>query len=191
VHSIDVTRWLLGKQEHPQTVYCSGGLYEGGAATDQTTPNTQYATYRYADGTELHCDLRNWYTGPPEAQGLYIYGSKGWMKFGENQAQVYFGKKNEPGPTITADEKGDSGQTHFQNFIDCVRSRKAGNLNAPIEEGHLSTALCHLGNISWRLGRSLKFDGASERFVGDSEANQLLGRQYRAPFSLSDTRSSA
>jgi predicted dehydrogenase len=191
VHSIDVTRWLIGKQEHPRTVYCSGGLYGGGAPTDQTTPNTQYATFQYADGTELHCDLRNWYTGPPEAQGVYIYGAKGWMKLGEDKAQVFFGKKNEPGPTITAEERGDSGQTHFQNFIECVRSRKAENLKAPIEEGHFSTALCHLGNISYRVGRSLKFDGATERFIGDSEADNLLGRKYRAPFTLAESGSSA
>jgi predicted dehydrogenase len=191
VHSIDVTRWLIGKQEHPQTVFCSGGLYEGGAATDQTTPNTQYATYRYADGTELHCDLRNWYTGPAEAQGVYIYGAKGWMKLGDDKAQVYFGKKNEPGPTITADEKGDSGQVHFQNFIDAVRSRRSESLKAQIEEGHFSTTLCHLGNIAYRVGRSVKFDGTTERFVGDDEANNLLGRTYRAPFTLSESRSSA
>jgi predicted dehydrogenase len=191
VHSIDVTRWLLGKQEHPRTVYCSGGLYEGGASTDQTTPNTQYATYRYADGTELHCDLRNWYTGPAEAQGVYIYGAKGWMKLGDDKAQVYFGKKNEPGPTITADERADSGQVHFQNFIDAIRSRKSETLKAHIEEGHYSTALCHLGNISYRVGRSLTFDGTTERFVGDDEANNLLGRTYRPPFTLSESRSSA
>jgi len=190
VHSLDVTRWLIGKQEHPRTVYCAGGLYEAGAPTDQTTPNTQYATYQYADGTELHCDLRNWYTGPPEAQGVYIYGAKGWLKLGEDKAQVYFGKKNEPGPAITADEKGDSGQSHFQNFIDCIRSRKSENLRAPIEEGHLSTTLCHLGNIAYRVGRSLKFDGATERFIGDSEADSLLGRKYRAPYSLSESGSS-
>jgi predicted dehydrogenase len=187
VHSLDVTRWLLGKREHPRSVHCSGGLYEGGAPTDQATPNTQYATYQYADGTELHCDLRNWYTGPPEAQGVYIYGAKGWMKVGDESAQVFFGRKNEPGPTLTADEKRDAGQSHFENFIDCVRSRKSENLRAPIEDGHFSTTLCHLGNISYRLGRSLKFDGAAERFVRDDDADKLLGRTYRAPYVLPKT----
>ena len=186
VHSIDAVRWLLGKQEHPKTAYCIGGLYEAGAPTDQTTPNTQYATYQYADGTELHCDLRNWFAGPAEAQGLFIFGAKGWMKVGDSQAQVFFGRKNEPGPILTADEKVDSGQTHIENFIECVRSRKSENLRAPLEEGHFSTTLCHLGNISYRLRRSVTFDGATERFVGDEEANKLLGRTYRAPFALPD-----
>lgn len=184
VHSLDAVRWLLGKQEHPRVAHCIGGLYEAGVRTDQTTPNTQYVTYQYADGTELHCDLRNWFSGPAEAQGVYIFGSKGWMKVGDDKAQVYFGRKNEPGPTLIADEKRDAGQAHFENFIECVRSRKSGNLKAPIEEGHLSTTLCHLGNISYRVGRSVKFDGAAERFVGDEEADKLLSRAYRAPYLL-------
>jgi len=67
-----------------------------------------------------------------------------------------------------------------------VRSRKVEDLKAPIEEGHLSSTLCHLGNISYRVGRSLKFDGTNERFVGDEEADKLLSRTYRAPYSLPD-----
>jgi predicted dehydrogenase len=185
VHSLDAVRWLLGKNEHPRTAYCSGGLYEAGAPTDQATPNTQLATYRYTDGTEIHCDLRNWFSGPPEAQGLYVFGSKGWMKVGEKGAQVFLGRKNEPGPTLTADDGGgDPGQEHFENFIACVRSRKTADLRATMEGGHLSTTLCHLGNISYRVGRSVTFDGATERFVGDSEADALLGRTYRAPYLL-------
>ena len=186
VHSLDAARWLLGKQEHPRTAYCSGGLYEAGDRTDQTTPNTQSATYRYADGTELHCDLRNWFSGPPEAQGVYVFGSKGWMKVGDDKAQVYFGQKNEPGPTLTADDADDEELAHFGNFIGCVRSRKSGELKAPLVEGHFSTTLCHLGNISYRVGRSVTFDGARERFEGDEEADKLLGRTYRAPYVLPD-----
>jgi predicted dehydrogenase len=186
VHSLDVTRLLLGKQEHPRTAHSVGGIYEAGAPTDQVTPNTQSAAFQYADGVQLHCDLRNWFSGPPEAQGVYIFGSKGWMKVGDDKAQVYFGRKNEPGPTLMAEEDPDSGLAHFQNFIDCVRSRRTADVKAPIEEGHLSTALCHLGNISYRVGRSLTFDGPSETFVDDDEAAKLLGRTYRAPYVLPD-----
>ncbi len=184
MHSLDATRWLLGKQEHPRTAHSVGGLHEEGAATDQVTPNTQQATYQYADGTRLHCEIRNWSSGPAEAQGLYIYGSKGWMKVGDDKAQVFFGRSNEAGPVLTADEKSDSGQAHFENFIGCVRSRQSQNLKASIEDGHFSTSLCHLGNISYRLGRSVTFDGAAERFVGDEYADKLLTRKYRAPYLL-------
>ena len=186
VHSLDAMRWLLGKQEHPRSTSCIGGLYEAGAPTDQATPNTQAVLYQYADGTELHCDLRNWYAGPPEAAGLFVFGEKGWMKVGDDKAQVFFGRKNEPGPVLTAEGAPDAGQAHFENFIDCIRTRKTENLKAAIEEGHLSTTLCHLGNISYRVGRSVKFDNATERFVGDEEADRLLGRTYRAPYVLPD-----
>jgi predicted dehydrogenase len=186
VHSLDAVRWLVGKQEHPRHVHCTGGLFEAGAPTDQATPNTQYATYKYADGTEIHCDLRNWFAGPAEASGVFVFGAKGWMKVGDSKAEVFFGRKNEPGPVLTADAKEDSGQVHFQNFIDCLRSRKSADLKAPLEEGHLSTALCHLANISYRVNRSLVFDGAAERFVGDEEADKLLTRTYRAPYTLPD-----
>ncbi|MGH9311469.1 MAG: Gfo/Idh/MocA family protein [Vicinamibacterales bacterium] len=186
VHSLDAVRWLVGKQEHPRHVHCTGGLFEAGAPTDQKTPNTQYATYKYADGTEIHCDLRNWFAGPAEASGVFVFGAKGWMKVGDSKAEVFFGRKNEPGPVLTADVKEDSGQVHFQNFIDCLRSRKSTDLKAPIEEGHLSTALCHLANISYRVNRSVVFDAARERFVGDEEADKLLTRTYRAPYTLPD-----
>jgi predicted dehydrogenase len=186
VHSLDAVRWLLGKQEHPRTAHSIGGLHEAGAPTDQKTPNTQQASFQYADGTQLHCEVRNWFSGPAEAQGIYIFGSKGWMKVGDDKAQVFLGRRNEPGPAIAAEDVPDPGQPHFENFIGCVRSREGAKLNATIEDGHFSTALCHLGNISYRLGRSVTFDGATERFVGDEQADKLLTRSYRAPYRLPD-----
>ena len=108
------------------------------------------------------------------------------MKVGDDKAQVYLRTEERARPTLTADEKRDGGQSHFENFIECVRSRKSENLRAPLEEGHFSTTLCHLGNISYRVGRSVKFDGATERFVGDEEADKLLTRTYRAPYALPD-----
>jgi predicted dehydrogenase len=184
VHTLDVVRWLLGKQEHPRAAHCIGGLYETGEPTDQATPNTQTASYQYADGTELHCELRNWFNGPREALGVYIFGSKGWMKVGSDKVEVFFGRKNESGPVFTEDGDDDKSQPHVANFIECVRSRKTADLKASLEDGHLSSTLCHLGNISYRVGRSVKFDGATERFVGDEDADKLLGRSYRAPFVL-------
>ena len=66
-----------------------------------------------------------------------------------------------------------------------MRSRKKENLNAPIEEGHISCTLVHLANASYRLGRTLNFDPATEQVIGDDEANRLLrdgDRGYRAPY---------
>ena len=63
-----------------------------------------------------------------------------------------------------------------------MRSRKPEILNADIEEGHRSTVLAHLANISYRLGRTLTFDPMTQTFPGDKEANNHLGRKYRSPY---------
>jgi hypothetical protein len=76
--------------------------------------------------------------------------------------------------------------SHFENFIQCVRSRRVEDLYCDILEGHLSATLCHIGNISFRLGRKLVFDPQTETFPGEAEANRLLTRTYRAPYSLPD-----
>jgi hypothetical protein len=72
---------------------------------------------------------------------------------------------------------------HKENFIHCIRTRERPN--ADIEEGHRSAALVHLGNIATRLDdRKLHFDAATESFPGDEQANRLLKRQNRTPFSI-------
>jgi hypothetical protein len=76
----------------------------------------------------------------------------------------------------------DLNAAHARNFLDCVKSRQKPN--ADVEEGHRSAMMCHLGNISTRLGRSLKWDAAKEQVVGDAEANAMLSRPYRGPWKL-------
>ena len=71
---------------------------------------------------------------------------------------------------------------NWANFIDVVRSRKHADLNAPIDEGAISTTLVHLANISYRLGRTLHFDAANYSCTGDAEANRMFRREYRKPF---------
>jgi hypothetical protein len=71
---------------------------------------------------------------------------------------------------------------HVRNFLDCVKSRKRPN--ADIEQGHLTAVMCHLGNISTRVGRTLRWDAAQEQIIGDSDANKWIDRPYRAPWHL-------
>ena len=71
---------------------------------------------------------------------------------------------------------------HIENFLKAVRSRNQKDLTCDIEDGHLSAALVHMANISYRTGRKLHFDPKSERFVNDAEANSYLKREYREPF---------
>ena len=81
-----------------------------------------------------------------------------------------------------AAEAKPGGEAHERNFLDCVKSRKQPN--ADIEIGRLSTLLCHLGNISYKLGRDVKFDGKTETFGNDAQANALLKKEYRKGFEL-------
>ena len=75
---------------------------------------------------------------------------------------------------------------HFANFIDAVRSGKDELLHCDINEGVISSDLPHLANISYRLGRELTFNGTTEKFINDSEANVLLTREYRKPYIVPD-----
>ena len=72
--------------------------------------------------------------------------------------------------------------SHVRNFLDCMRSRRRPA--ADVEEGHLSATLCHIANISTRLGRSLRWDPEREIFADDSEASRMLSRPYRTPWRL-------
>ena len=93
----------------------------------------------------------------------------------------YLGRKQEPGPS------GDFMGDNWANFIAAVRSGKHSDLNAPIEEGAISTALVHLANISYRVGRTLHFDAATYSCTGDEEANKMFRREYRKPFVVPET----
>jgi hypothetical protein len=102
------------------------------------------------------------------------------MEINPHGWRVFF-KGNEPGPTGSESERS---LAHFQNFIDCMRTRATPN--ADIREGHLSSRLSHLGNIATRVGRRLVFDAETETFPHDKEANGLLGREYRDGFAIGD-----
>jgi predicted dehydrogenase len=126
--------------------------------------------------------------------GNLFYGTKGWMYLNDTVWKTYFGRKNEPGPHSEASEEsanpndpaGAGSQSHFVNFITALRNGKKGDLTCNIEEGAMSTVLPHLANISYRLGRTLVFDGKNERFVSDGQANRMLSRNYRKPYAVPD-----
>lgn len=118
-------------------------------------------------------------SGKPSTIGNLYYGSKGYLAISDyNAYKSFLGEAGEPGPARVAPEKNE----HFVNFIECMRTRKAENLHAPILEGYLSTTLVHLANASYRLGRTINFDPEAEAVLNDSEATELLKGTYRAPF---------
>jgi len=114
--------------------------------------------------------------------GNLFYGSNGYMAInGYTTYKTWIGEFHEPGP------EGKKAGDEFAHFIECVRARKTEGLDAPIEEGHISCTLLHLGNISYRLGRSLTFDPVQQVVVGDEEANRMLKGEYRAPYVVPET----
>ena len=192
-HQFDIARWGLGKDEHPVSVSSYGGYF--GPPSSQNTPDTQTSLFRYADGTILEFGTRGEFTNDEGGQriGNLFYGSEGWLFIDGNGRdwQSYLGRKNEKGPGSDAPpEAGGSDPLvltsieggHYQNFVDAVRANDRSILTSEIEEGHLSSTLPLIANVAYRVGRELTFDGKTEQFVGDDEANGLLKGAYRAPF---------
>ena len=161
----------------------------------------QTAFYEYADGTILEFATRGEHTNDEGGQriGNLFYGSKGWLWIDETgrRWQSYMGAlgvKNEKGPGAdTPPEAGAEpvGLTttefpHYQNFIDAIRANDPKKLTCDIMEGHLSSALPHFANISYRVGHSLVFDGK----VGTVRRRQEGGRaaDARVPQGLRDSK---
>jgi len=190
IHQIDMARWGLGVK-YPTKVSAMGGHFM--FDDDQETPNTLTATFEF-DGTPkkvLVFEVRHWLSNheagigepkPGNTVGTTFYGSNGYLSMWDEDNHRYeswIGKEMAPGPGSADPKLNDN---HWGNFIEAVRSRKWSDLNAPIDEGAISTTLVHLANISYRLGRSLHFDAASYSCVGDPEANRMFTRDYRKPF---------
>ncbi|MFN3322663.1 MAG: Gfo/Idh/MocA family protein [Bryobacteraceae bacterium] len=186
VHEMDIARWGLGKSGLPTKVVSEGGKFAYN--DDQETPNTQTAILDYGDA-QLVFEVRGLIT-PGEATvrtdantiGNIFFGTEGYMVVDSHKFEVFRGENRE---LVEEGKAGgriwDTGP-HIANFLKAMRSRRHQDLNADIEEGHISAALCHMANISYRVGRKLKFDPATENFPGDEEANQLVSRKYREPY---------
>jgi predicted dehydrogenase len=189
VHQFDVARWGLGVGL-PDKVTASGTktLWDD----DKEVPNVMSVTMNYPNGKLLVFDVRPWYTNDEFGVnvGNIFYGSKGIMVMDSYESyRTYLGKQvgDDWKKDMTEGPSGDEGGDHYANFIQAVRTRDRKFITAPPEEGHLSSALCHLSNVSYRLGRVLNFNPEKERFEGDDEANKMLTRDYRAPFVVPET----
>ena len=182
VHDIDYTRWGLGVDTHPSKVSALGGKFAND--DDQEFPDTQQVTFEYpGDGKPgnrrlLIYEQRLWSTNYPHNvdSGAEFYGTSGQMFLSRRGKIQVINDKNKPVDVAVTPQPQDDA-AHVRNFVAAIR--EGAKLNADALTGHLSTSLCHLGNISTRLGRSLDFDPATEQVIGDEEANRLVRREYR------------
>lgn len=167
-HILDLCRSALGAEEFPTSVTSIGGRY----AWDDNgqTPNTHLLRYEYAKAP-ITMEIRDLPTAKGKRDTCKYMGlSYGIVIEGEDATYVGFdsGKVIDAKGNTLREIKGTTGpdggrQLHRENFVKAVRSRNADELNCDVRAGHLSTALCHLGNISHRLGESIALEALPEK----------------------------
>ena len=143
VHSLDICRWGLGVTGLGRAVISYGGRV--GYTDAAETPNTQVVIYDFGQKT-IVAETRGLKTEPYNPQF-----KSGWIFTGSEGIIADTSLFDLNGKLVRSFEG--KTESHFANFLKAVRSRKSSELNADILETHQSTALCHIGNISWRLGR--------------------------------------
>jgi len=173
-HMLDVARWGLGVGL-PTRVSASGGRFH--FDDDQETPDTLVVQYAYPRAT-IVWEHRLWSTHGVEGRSAAaaFYGELGTLVVDRGGWKVY-----DLAETIASDAS-EQPIAHLRNFVDCIKSRSRPA--ADIETGHVSSALCHLGNIAYRVGREVAFVPETATFTSDREANLLLSRAYRSPWEL-------
>jgi predicted dehydrogenase len=183
-HHVDCAQWALGKDhEAPVKVEARGSYPETGA---WDTAWEWYSEYEYADGGKLVYLTANRAENPGVPGNIVAVGDKGWIAasrggFASNPAHLGRLILPKDDPEFQLVERGGD-LDHFKNFIDTIRL--GARQNGPMMPGHLSTTLCHLTNIAIQTQRPMRWDGSSEKFVGDPQADRLLGRAMRAPWKL-------
>lgn len=172
VHEMDLARWAIPGATLPKSVISVGGRY---AYKDQgQTANTQIAVMDFGE-TQLIFEVHHVTTPTYQGQGVgNVYHLEGGIIAGTK----FFPKgSTEAAPLPKVEStRGPGDGDHFANFIAAVRSRKQEDLNADILEGHYSSALCHLANISYRLGTDQPFETKLPAFDGNSAALETLER---------------
>ncbi len=182
-HELDVCRWALGV-DYPARVSSAGGRYH--FDDDWECPDTQVASFDFADGMTITWDGRSCNGRPVEGRGrgASIHGTEGTMVIDRAGYVVYDKDNNEIERRLRGDADdaldtrggGTLTDMHIANFLAAIRGEET--LTAPIDDGHKSVLLCHLGNIAQRSGRTLHCDPTTGRVVDDAEAIALWTRDY-------------
>ena len=199
IHMIDLVRWTLDLG-WPSVVHSTGGIFVD-KDSKANTPDTQTATFSFPD-LNVVWTHRNW--GPPVYPGYpwayFIYGEKGLFKGSTTKWEFIPVDKSEKPilkKAVTEMDKYEIDnvdtvgsrlgahefpvlRAHMKDFLEAIDNRSEPV--ADIEQGHISTACCLLGNVSLDIGRSLHWDAKSHSVIGDKEANSKLARPYRKPW---------
>jgi predicted dehydrogenase len=171
VHEMDKARWGLGKKTLPLAAVSAGGRF--GYADDGQTANTQLSLFDYGEARMVF-EVRGLKTDDYKGAkvGNIFVGTDGMVVCPNYATGIVYDKAGKPVAKFT----GGGDQFHFDNFVKAVRSRKVEDQNCDIADGHLSAALCHLSNISYRLGAETTFDKDVTAFADCKDAAEALTR---------------
>jgi predicted dehydrogenase len=192
IHQMDVARWFLGEPGLPRHTLSVGGRL--GYDDDGETPNTQVIIHDYATAPLIfevrglpakygHTPASNLAGAEAATAGAALMDKYRGVSVGNIvdceggyvMTNTYFeAKAFDRDGRLLKEFKGGDG--HMANFIEVVRSRKTADLCGPVGEGHVSSALCHLGNISHQLGRAATEGELREKLQGDAPLAEACGR---------------
>ena len=193
IHQMDIARWFLGESALSPKVFSVGGRV--GYVDDGETPNTMFLVHDYAKaplifevrGLPARTDAKEMDKYRGASVGVIVQCEGGYIAIPDYNSAAAYDKegkmvkrwgsfpapKDQPDPGAP-DKSGE--ESHFENFVKAVRSRKPSDLNAEILDGYLSSALCHTGNISYRLGKKSAPGEIREKIKGNKEALDSFDR---------------
>ncbi|MEO9853804.1 MAG: Gfo/Idh/MocA family oxidoreductase [Reichenbachiella sp.] len=182
-HEIDICRWALGV-DYPARVTSSGGRYH--FQDDWEFYDSQMANFEFEGGKMISWEGRSCapFKHHGRGRGVTIHGTAGTILLDRNEYIAYdmdnniIKKMAEDEISATTDTVGAGGldDFHINNFLESIRS--GAPLNAPIQDAHKTNVLCHLGNISQKVGRSLNIDTSNGKILNDEEAMKSWSRSY-------------
>jgi predicted dehydrogenase len=229
IHQMDVARWAIGQGGFPDRAQSLGGRFA--YVDDGQTPNTQVCWFDYGD-VGLLFEVRGLKTKKTyDADvAVVVHCEDGYVVISADEKKLPTAHTWDTEQVALFDAKEPKDYSHQRNFVDAVKARKQSMLTAEINEGYVSTALCHLANISYRLGEEASFsneepfgpdhetpneafgrmkkhleankvkladtryklgkdlavNASGQDFFSDEKANELLTREYRRPFVVSN-----
>ena len=190
VHWLDQMLWW-SDQQSPRSVYSTGGRPIRGEAVfneiEQTSdaPDCQIATYEFESFTATWEHRKFAGEGPEKSTvGCYFFGNKGTFHMGWRDGWTFY-PDDPKKPVVHQDSQLQQPDGHNLELLwgDFLRAIESGGRPvADIGIGHQATTLSLLGMLSLKLGRSIRWDGDAQRIIEDDEANRMLKREYRAPW---------
>ena len=174
-HMLDTAQWANDTERTTPVAVAGKGVFYAESSI-YTVPKEYQLHYRYANGVDLYVSSGG--------TGIRMEGTDGWLDIPAWRKPLQASSPEILRSVIGPDETRlfTCPQGEHRNFLDCVKSREDPYF--PVEVGHAMATLMHIGNISMRLGRPLKWNPEEEAFVNDDEADRMRSREMRKPWTI-------